>query len=148
MEVDINGETYLIGQLKSRQQRNLLRRLVPLLTATAPLVPELIKAMDEEFGGGVEDFMEHAGPLATALSSMSDADSDYIFDTCLAACKRKVTGGWQNVIATTGDLMFQDIKIPQQMQLLFAVCKENFSDFFPERPGQSQGEGAPAQRLN
>jgi hypothetical protein len=142
MEVDIDGHTYHIDKLRSRQQRHILKRLMPLvLAAQASLgiasLQAAASAISAEFKASDRDLGAALGPLTKALSDMSDADMDFIFDTCFAAVKRRVdTSGWQSIIAGT-ELRYQDITLPAQFRLVFYVLKENFADFSLAFPGPS-----------
>lgn len=144
MEIEVGGNAYITRPLTARQQRNLTRRLVPLLTAGEPIIG-LMKTVGLELSSSVDTFMAAAGPLARAIGDMSDADSDFIFETCLNACQRKVSGGVQRIITANGELVFADIQLAQQLQLTFYILKENLADFFSAGLGQSStGAGNPA----
>lgn len=148
MEVEIAPHIYYVGKLKARQQRNVLRRLLPLIPTVqsalsdASMAPASIgdtaSAMAFELSAkSADDFAEAVGPLARAIAGMSDADCDYIFDTCFSVCKRKIaTSGYQDILAG-GELRYEDISLPDQMRLTFYVLKENFAGFFGAFPGQS-----------
>lgn len=137
MEVEVDGQFYLIGQMKARQQRNVLRRLLPLLPPVKTALTALLKAIQDELDSSADLFFEAVGPLAKAIAGLSDEDSDYVVDTCLTHVKRKVSGGWQMLVNSSGDMQYEDVKLPQQMRLVFYVLKENFADFLRGLPGQS-----------
>lgn len=150
MEIDVAEHKYVIGKMKSRQQRNVLRRLFPLLLASKELLmiagQALGKMKDIEEAAPsnpaeITELFSAAGPLASAFSGMKDEDCDYIFDTCLGVVKRRVAGGLTDITLLSGDLRFEDITLPHQMQLVFAVMKENFEDFFVGLPGLSPAKG-------
>ena len=152
MEIDVNGHTYYIGMMKSRQQRNVLRRIGPLiLKSKAVFAAMAVSQQTVTFGadgkpiedavddGAIGALFDAAGPFANSLAEMKDEDFDYIFDTCLAVVKRKTAGTLQDIIVGGGELRFEDIKLPHQFQLIFAVLKENYESFFGGLPGQSNG---------
>lgn len=150
MEVELDGATYLVGTMKARQQRNVFRRILPFLAPTQEALGTLVKALQTELGGTAEefasavaqdssedDFFKAVGPLAKAIAALSDADADYIFETCLSVVRRKTAGALQVIITSDGSTMqFEDIKLLQQIKLTFYVLKENYADFFSALGGQ------------
>lgn len=153
MEIEIADHKYIVGKMKSRQQRNVLRRVFPLVLASKELLAFVGKATGENLPPTEGDetreavlaevalMFSAAGPIAAALSSMKDEDCDYVFETCLGVVKRRVPAGMTDIVVAGGDLRFEDITLPQQMQLVFAVMKENFEDFFSGLPGLSAAAG-------
>jgi hypothetical protein len=164
VEIEVNGNTYFVGQMKSRQQRNVLRRVLPLVVASKPLLSQLSKMLgsatvrdaetgeleisDDVASSEADDLFEAAGPIANALSNMADEQFNYVCDNCLGVVKRKVPGGLQDITISSGDLRFEDISLPQQMQLIFAVLRENFGDFFGGSPGTLNGAPVPGVTSN
>jgi len=151
VELELNGHTYIVGQMKSRQQRNVLRRVLPLIVASKSLLTQVSRALGEMADmpsdtnaevSNVDELFNAAGPLAEALSSMPDEQFDYIFDTCLAVVRRRVAGGLVDIVIASGELRFEDIKLAEQLQLIFAVIKENYSDFLGGLPGLSSARAA------
>lgn len=151
MEIELAGHTYVIGTMKSRQQRNVLRRVFPLLLHSHKLMLLVAKAVgpmahsesapDKVSPEEVAEIFSAVGPMADAFGAMKDEDCDYVFETCLAVVKRRVPGGLTDIVVAGGDLRYEDILMPQQLQLVFAVMKANFSDFFSGLPGLSPAVG-------
>jgi hypothetical protein len=80
----------------------------------------------------LEMFEILAKPITTAISTMSDADSEYIIKKCLAVCRRKTGNTWASVIdRNSGVMMYQDIDMRTMITLVAHVVKENLGDFFP-----------------
>ena len=122
-EVTIGGQDYTIGKLDARRAFHVARRLAPVMSAMAG-----------EEGG---EPMNALGSMSEALAKMRDEDADHVINSCLSVCQRKneVHGtGWSPVAASNGRLMFQDIDLPQMMQLVWAVIQENLSSFFSGLP--------------
>ncbi|MGX6999912.1 phage tail assembly chaperone [Caballeronia sp. KNU42] len=128
--VDIGGHLYRVGHMDVRKQFHVARRIGPAMLGF--LGGSMLK------GAKLSDMI---GPVVDALSKMSDEDSDYVLDQCLAVVTRAQNGGeWARVIAPSGGLMFQDIDLAQMLKLAQAVLKENLRGFFPTAaPGSSQG---------
>jgi len=144
-ELQINDIWYRSGKLTAFQQFHLFRKLMPLFsgmgeTAAANIVKQASQV------GAPDDVVRWAalGPLAQAVSEMSQQDSEFIVRTCLSVCTRKNPAGqWSRVTAPSGDLMFEDIDLMAMMQLTFAVIQDNLGTFFPGRPlSDSEGESA------
>lgn len=117
-EIELAGSTYAIGKLNAKQQFHVARRLGPALVALAT-----------GFTASAEDdSLLKFKPIAEALARMSDEDSEYILDTCLAVCSRKQEKGFAKVMAN-GQMMFADIDLAVMIQLTAAVVKENLENF-------------------
>jgi hypothetical protein len=126
------GIVYSIGRLDCFKQLHVARRIAPMLT-------ELKEALQKSGELELDDLV--ASSLAATFSKMSNADVDYILNTCLAVCKRQQIGGWADVqIESAGRyrLMFEDLSMDELLALAIAVMTENLGDFFPIAQPQSQ----------
>lgn len=118
--VEVGGFTYRIGKMPAREQFHVTRRLGPAIMGFLGSAAS---------GGGI---MGALGPIIDHLSKMSDEDSDYVLDHCLSVVHRSQPNGeWAKVRAPNGALMFEDIELPQLINLTRAVLMENLSGFFP-----------------
>lgn len=127
-ETEIAGVKYRVGRLDARKQFHVARRLTPVMGA---LVAAL-KGGEGELSG--ENVLSALVPMSEAVATMADADADYVITTCLGACERESVvhgAGWSPVSAPNGRLMFDDIALPQMLQLVAAVIQENLAPFFP-----------------
>ena len=134
MELQLADHTYVVSKMRATAQRNVLRRLLPIFVAA--------QALGSDADG--EWLFSSASPIATSLAKMSDEDSDYVFHNCFNVVRRKTTTALVEITTASGDLMFQDITLPQQFAILFAVLKENYSDFFPGGLGVSNAAAVAA----
>ncbi|MGI4812802.1 MAG: phage tail assembly chaperone [Janthinobacterium lividum] len=120
-KVEVGGNLYRIGRMDVRKQFHVARRIGPAMLGF--LGGSMVK------GAQLSTMI---GPVVDALSKMSDEDSDYVIDRCLAVVARAQNGGeWARVTAPDGGLMFQDIDLPQMLKLAQAVLAENLRGFFP-----------------
>lgn len=119
-EVELNGRTYRVGKMDVRKQFHVARRLAPVFATLGEIATK--KA---------SDLLAVAGPLAEVLSRLSDEDCDYVIDACLQAATREHKGQFSPVMSRNGTLMFQDIEMPEMLQLAIAVIQDNMSSFFP-----------------
>lgn len=113
-EIEIDGQSYMLGQLDAMKQFHVTRRIAPVLAKLRE--------------GGDHDIMS---VLIMAIGELSDVDSEYVVQTCLAGCRRKQAGdaGWA-MIYRHGQLLFQDITMPAMLRLTWATLQANLADFF------------------
>lgn len=118
MEFEINGQQYRSGKLSARLQFHVARRLAPVLGGLAAASKN-----------GGDDFAGFLQPIADAISGMSDADCDYVLDTCLAIVQRQQGSSWANVFVNKAQ-MFDDIDMGAMLQIASKVITENLGGFF------------------
>lgn len=118
MDFEINDQQYRSGKLNARQQFHVARRLAPVLGGLAGAVQ-----------GGDKDFGKLLQPITEAIAGISDADSDYILDTCLSVVKRQQGTAWAAVFVN-GAQMFDDIDLGALLQIAAKVIQENLGGFF------------------
>lgn len=134
MEFELEGHTYRANKIDARSQFHIVRRL-------APVIGELVPALK---GGKGE--LDALPPLANAISKLSDADADYCLFGLLKALSRKQPQGTGWGPVTTGEqLMYDDITMPQMLQLAWRAFSHNMSGFFAALPSDLQKA---AQRQN
>lgn len=123
--VEVGGQMYRIGRMDAKKKFHVARRLAPLLAGLT----------SAKSGGGMA---EAIAPIAEALSRMTEEDTDYVLDACLAVCQREQPNGqWAPVCTTTGRMMFQDIDMPEMVQLAVNAVRTNLAAFFPGTPADS-----------
>lgn len=121
--VTIAGADYRIGKLDARKQLHVARRVMPIMGA-------LVGLMQAQ---GQITVTAALPAMAEQIAAMPDADVDYVVGNCLAVCQRRNDvhgGGWGAVQASNGKLMFDDIGLPEMLQLVAAVIQENLGSFF------------------
>lgn len=141
-EIQIGDHVYRLGKLNAFAQFHIARRLAPVLGSLGAAAVSLPSAMDGAVAVGESDTLSVLGPIADAVSKMSDVDVDYVLNTCLSVCARQQGAQWARVQAPGGGLMFQDIDLSALMQLAFAVIRENLGNFFPAAPVLASKSGA------
>ena len=141
-EIAIGGNDYRLLKMPTRVQFNVARRLAPVvmhmrgaLTAT-PADAAVDQAV---FLGALE-------PLVQAIGGLADDVCDYVLDNCLAAVRRvdgRVLAPVWNAQAKV--MQFDDITMPEMLQLTAAVLKDNLGGFFPAGlSGSSPAEDSPS----
>lgn len=133
-EIEIEGQVYSIGKMDVFTQFHVVRRLGPL----APTILAYLEKPKEE-----RQLLDLFYPLMGLISTLSDADTDYILHQCLATVTRKQAGGWAKV-QSAGGLMFDDITMPTMLKLTWEVILKDIASFFPTSPAILAKETPPA----
>jgi Phage tail assembly chaperone protein, TAC len=137
MELEIKGETYRTGRLNAFQQFHVARKLAPAVFAlgkSAGKLKPLVEAMQKknETGSfeGLDTIIELVQPMVEALGEMKEEDVDYVLKTCMTVCERKQGAAWARTVSANGRFMFEDVELPELIQLTVAVVRENLANFF------------------
>ena len=142
-EFEVAGVIYRAGKLEAFKQFHVVRRLTPIFAA----LKNLKFVEDAETGVKKLDLANtDIAPIAEALGSLSDEDSEYIINTCMNVCQRRQEAGWMKV-RSNNVFMFQDIDMNILLQLTWNVITENFAGFFSEAPRQNSGGGAVSRQV-
>ena len=128
-EIEVDGHIYQIGPMNTFVQFHIARRLGPL----APTILMYLENSDPD-----KSVMDLFFPLMGTISTLSDADSEYILNQCLSVVTRKQESGWAKV-QSSGGLMFDDITMPNMLQIVWQVILKDIADFFPSVPAISTG---------
>lgn len=146
MQMTINGHNYDIGKLNAKQQFHVVRRLSPLLSKATDILQSAQK-LSATATPTDEESLQVLGSAGEALAALPEQDVDYIIGACLSLARRQSQGGtgWCPLTTAGGDLMFNDMPMPEMMQLVFAVLRESLGGFFNALP-QTSPEAA-AQTL-
>ncbi len=129
--MEIDGKEYKAGRLTSRQQLHVVRRIAPivgkLVKVSVGMTEEKLKALPDEV---VLDTVFR--PIVEALSEMTEKDVDYVVDLCLGACSRREGDQWAPVLHPENKrMMYDDIELPQMLQLCAMVIQGNLGRFLP-----------------
>ena len=127
-EFQINGITYSCSKLNAFDQFHVFRRLAPVLSVIGV---DISKAKD--------DPMALFNPVAKAIGDMSNADSEYVLNTCLGAVRRRQGDKVWAPLMSRGGLQFDDVQLPEMLQITWHVLQENFSNFLAVLPGSAPG---------
>lgn len=139
MEVTITGRQFRTGTLDAFKQFHIIKRLAPFTVALVEAAKQLRKSIPEAttketFGELMEriDVVKVAGgPLAEVIAKIPDADTDFIFNTCLAVTQINQDGVWVDVVSKlNGTLMFHNLTMAELIGISFAVIRENMGGFF------------------
>lgn len=123
MEETIGGNKYRSKKMDPFKQFHVIRRMGPLF----PNVSGFLKEAEKPDA----DRLLQAGYIAAALGRLSDPDANFIMNSCLATCERLQGTVWAAVADNNGGMMFTDIELPEMLELVWRVLKDNFGAFIP-----------------
>lgn len=135
---EINGINYRANPMDARRQFHVTRRLARVMSAFMPIMAATQAAQDGEKAAAAMDALsEVLNALVDGLADLSDADADYVINSCLAVTEREIDGkaGWAPIMAN-GVITFEDIRtsMAAMLQILYPVLKENIQTFLSEFP--------------
>lgn len=119
MDVTIGSRTFRSTKMDPFKQIHVIRRMGSLFPSVAGAVR-------------VPDKMLAAGYIGAALGRLSDDDANFILNSCLATCQLKQGTMWASVVDANGTLMFQDMQLPEILELVWKVLEDNFRPFIKD----------------
>lgn len=165
-EFRVGDHVYQSRKMNARMQFHVARRLAPLIGHLASLGPLLAIASDPQFltdEATAQAFERAVIPFAEGLAKIPDEDADYVLDRCMQMVQRGVGGNgsgamaWQDIWNMRANrLQFEDIELPEMMQIAMNVVGENLGGFFSQTPlppataaaipAASNGSASPTER--
>jgi len=133
VEFTLDGVQYRTKKLDARRAFHVSRRVAPVIMQ-ADVLLVLKEAVDSKLSGALA-MAQAAGPIVKHLAELSEADCDYVLDACLAAVYRLDKTVWQPLWnAQANRMMYEDLSMPQLLQITYQVLQENLGDFFTAAP--------------
>ena len=142
-------------KLNARQQFHIARRIAPVVSVIGAVLPMLQAALAQQtmtpetegvseegqaraMAQRVSDLEALGRPIMEALGRLSDPDCDYVLDLCLSVVQRyqgsNGSGAWADVWSVRASrIVFEDIELPEMMQIAMEVLRENLMGFFSTR---------------
>ena len=133
-EIQIAGQNYRIGRLDAMSSFHVARRLVPVMSAMGVSVVKIVAEQGPDGKLTEADLLAIMEPVMGVVAKMSNEDVEFVIMTSLQVVQRKQGDLWARIM-NGKSFQFQDITMPQMIQLTVAVVKENLSDFFAVLPG-------------
>lgn len=137
----LSSGTYRVGRFKNAiEQLQVARKLSPVLVKMGSLVELFERVLSDDAPAFIDlkEMMADVAPFAEALADLPDDRFEYIVKACFGVCQRQTgAGGGFSPVMAGGQQMFADITMTDTMQLVFAVIKENLSDFSAGLPSTS-----------
>lgn len=135
-EHKIGAHLYRIGRLNAKDQLQIVRRIAPVFSDSAPMVMSVFRRIKAGERPTLDTLIEHFEPAVKAFKGMSDDDVDYVVDKALSVVDRQMKGaaGWGPMTAPNGVLMHQDLDWVVTVQLVWLVIQQNVLNFFDAAP--------------
>lgn len=132
MEAEIKGAKYRSGRLTPFVQAAVVRRLLPCLVGLGTAVKEMkLKVGDIEQMDDLATIVNAFGPIASAISKMSDDDFNFVLNACMDVTTRLDGEKWARIRAVGGGFMYEDIDLSVMMQITYKTLAENLGNFLP-----------------
>lgn len=128
MEFSIGENQFRAGKLDAFKQLHVSRRIAPIIPT---LIPVFVKvARDGGVTQDIEGFAAVLEPFAEGLAGMSDADTEYVFGTCISVVKRQVGANWTPVWNAQANVcMFDDLDLGDMIQIVIKVVQDSLGGF-------------------
>lgn len=131
-EFSVGSATYRATKMDVFMQYDVARKWAPILIWVASSKDKTFKPAD------------FARAFCAVSSPIPKEDSDYVLGLCLDTVKRGGAGSADFApIRVSNKLMFDDIELPQMLEIVYHVLKLNkLIDFFVEAPATSEAAEA------
>jgi hypothetical protein len=127
IELELDGQLYRCDKLTAMQQFHVSRKIAPLLPAAiGPFLA--IKGMKGGIDKNLSAIVSELQPFADGLSSLPDAEAEFVLSTCLGVVRRQRGDGWVP-IWRNGQTMFEDIDLGVMVRLTLRVIIESLGPF-------------------
>lgn len=143
MQQRVGAYEYLLEPMNARTQLAVVRRIMPVVANSGPLLRQLIGS----FSGETADVFGAIGPLAEAIGGLTDEATNFVIDAALAVCRRSTGPNTWAPLMQGHAVMFADLTLAQQLYLTTIVLKENLGGFLGELQSMFQ-LGSPSQVHN
>ena len=127
IEFEINGVQYRARTMDARRQFHIARRLSAVLAPSADAIDK--SKDDKSVNGGIIAALDG---FFDALSTMPDAQLDYVIDACLDTVSRKDGGAWSPI--RRGGAMMYDLDLYTQGAIVYHVVRGQLDGFFASLP--------------
>jgi hypothetical protein len=139
-EFSIGEHTFQLNKLNAFKQFHVVRRIAPILGKLGNVLPELAKAAkkvsaEQSVDQKIEEMAKFVEPIMNGLSSLSDADSEFVLLGLLSSVEvhQKQFNNWAKM-ATDKGLMFENFELPILLQCAGRAFMYNLSGFFASLP--------------
>lgn len=141
-DFEVGGVKYKARTLSMFDQAFIVKRLMPALKGIT--TPAILSLAPREDGGEPDRgvLLQALPAIADAIYNLSDDDVQTIIKIAAKGVERQNQGGAYSPLATpAGDILFQDLTLPQMLQIVGKVVELHLADFFPTAPSNSGKRG-------
>lgn len=139
-DFEIGSKKFKLGRIDALKQFHIVRKLAPVLSDLIPIAHKMHKAGKANGAPITDEDIEQFAPLIGSFSKLSDQDTDAVLFGLLSSVEVQSGGGWARVSNGT-TLMFQDMELPELMQIAGRAFMFNMTGFFAVLPQVSPGGG-------
>ena len=132
---EIGDHSYSAGKVPPFDQMAIAKRLMPVMKTV--FTPDLMAAIAMARGGDGAldlkklDITQILPTLADAVYALTDEDAERIVRTSLKVVQRKDKAGiWSAVMNVQGGFQYDDIELPEMLQIAWKVIEANLGSFF------------------
>lgn len=139
-KITIGSRSYVLHKMDVFKQFHVARKMAPMLAEVLPHIKslkslptspqEVSKLSDEE---KFQALVPLAGPIIKCFSSLSNEDADFVLHNLLE-CVEVDQGKVVSKLMINGTLMFNDLELPQLLNIAARVFMSNLSGFFNALP--------------
>ncbi len=136
---EIGSRKFKLNKIDAFKQFHIVRRLAPVLADLLPSLGRFKEISDNSISESekLDRFAKLAAPFITALSKLSDEDSNRVLFGLLSSVEiQQESGNWAYV-STDSMLMMQDLELPVLLQIAGRAFIFNLSGFFAGLPRKS-----------
>jgi hypothetical protein len=137
IEFQVGGKDYKAGKLSLFDQMVVTKRLIPAMGSfVTPELWDAYQASKADQGSLKLNVASIIPSVADAIGNLKDEDAERIIKTCLKVVVRKNdnTGGVYSPVIFGGNVAFDDITLPQMLEIVWKVVEEHMGDFFSTAP--------------
>jgi len=130
----IGAREFKLMKIDPFKQFHIVRRLGPIMGDIFPLAQKLMKLQKENMTETetFEAIAMLAQPIMSGLAKLSDEDATFVLlGLCSAVeMKQMPTGNWAKLVHDKAGLMFQDLELPELLQIAGRAFQFNLAGFF------------------
>ncbi len=139
----IGNREFKLLKLDTFKQFHIARRIGPIIGDLIPIAHKLRSlSLDTDDKLSEEQKLEALAPILQPLidgfSKLSDQDADFVLMGLCSAVEMKNSGVWSRVVHEKAGLMFQDLELPELLQIAGRAFQFNLAAFFKPSPSISQ----------
>jgi tail assembly chaperone len=135
-EFEVNGKKFQLSKIDPFKQFAIVRRLAPILGDIIPIAQKLgLKKDSSEVAKSEEQTLKEIGmlaqPIMNGLSKLSDDDANMVLlGLCSAVALWQPVHNCWGQVSNGKQLMFQDLELPELLQIAGRAFTFNLTGFF------------------